>query len=196
MHIDMYICMCISNIQPYRLCGRHRWESDAVEMHHALENPTVRPTNAHASRNALSAASSARAVTVLATDWPLPRHAMIFWKNTHTVSTITFRRRVICMFDVCSVFTVQRHCKTHTTKKMPLRCLKKERHSWQNFPSKITLKEKVMKRQFQIPRMTWQCPGKWSGQKSPEGAVETPRSHHHSSFCLWKEWGTNPDLGV
>ena len=51
-------------------------------------------------------------------------------------------------------------------KKMPLWCLK-QRES-KNFPSKITLMEKAVKHQFQIPRMTWWCPGKREGQKSPD----------------------------
>ena len=50
MHTYVYRCMCILDIQSYWPCGRHRQESDTVEMHHALENPTVSPTNAHASR--------------------------------------------------------------------------------------------------------------------------------------------------
>ena len=102
-----------------------------------------------------------------------------FFERTHTqfLSLHLGEESFVCL--ISALYSLLKGIAKHTQQKMPLRCLKKERHSWQNFPSKITLKDKVMKRQFQIPRMTWQCPGKWSEQKSPEGTMKTPRSHHH-----------------
>ena len=137
MHIDVYICMCILDKQSYRPCGRHRWESDAAEMHHALESPTVRPTNAHASRPKCSFSS------IFSKRCHCPCNGLVFsqtcydfFERTHTqfLSLHLGEEAFVCL--ISALYSLLKGIAKHTQQKNAIEMFKKKETLVTKFPFK------------------------------------------------------------